>query len=113
MPTQPSKCPGLFDKACLTAPSSYVHQANPKPATNNGMQVRKMSFDPMAAAVDWLDAYHAGESMRLYADDAVIHCACEGMKTITGKEGMRAWVQRIREYPRPIWTTSIRQIVEQ
>ncbi|MBR0742314.1 nuclear transport factor 2 family protein [Bradyrhizobium japonicum] len=62
-----------------------------------------MSFDPMAAAIDWLDAYRAGDIdaiLRMYADDAVVHCGCGGTKTITGKEGLRAyWVDRLREYP--------------
>ena len=62
-----------------------------------------MSFDPMAAAVDWLDAYRAGDLetiLGMYADDAVVHCSCGGMKTISGKEGLRAyWVNRLKEYP--------------
>ncbi|MEK9279868.1 nuclear transport factor 2 family protein [Bradyrhizobium sp. ISRA442] len=62
-----------------------------------------MSFDPMAAAVNWLDAYRAGDVdalLEMYADDAVVHCGCGGIKTITGKEGLRAyWVKRLREYP--------------
>ena len=38
-----------------------------------------MSFDPMAAAVDWLDAYRAGDIealLAMYADGAFIHCGC-------------------------------------
>jgi ketosteroid isomerase-like protein len=34
-----------------------------------------MSFDPMAAAVDWLDAYRAGDIdaiLQMHAGDAVI-----------------------------------------
>lgn len=62
-----------------------------------------MSFDPMAAAVDWLDAYRAGNLdaiLKMYADDAVVHCGCNGAKTIAGKEGLRAyWVERLRECP--------------
>jgi hypothetical protein len=62
-----------------------------------------MSFDPMAAAIDWLDAYRAGDiegSLRMYADDAVVRCGCGGTKTITGKERLRAyWLERLREYP--------------
>jgi hypothetical protein len=62
-----------------------------------------MSFDPMAAAVDWLDAYRAGDTeviLKMYADDAVVHCGCGGAKTITGIEGLRAyWVERLRDYP--------------
>ncbi|MCJ9705310.1 MULTISPECIES: nuclear transport factor 2 family protein [unclassified Bradyrhizobium] len=62
-----------------------------------------MSFDPMAAAVDWLDAYRAGDIdtvLGMYADDAVIHCACGGMKTSSGKDGRRAyWRDRLTRYP--------------
>ncbi|APG09684.1 ketosteroid isomerase [Bradyrhizobium japonicum] len=62
-----------------------------------------MSFDPMAAAIDWLDAYRAGDIdaiLKMYADDAVVHCGCGGTKTITGKDGLRAyWFDRLRKYP--------------
>jgi len=62
-----------------------------------------MSFDPMAAAIDWLGAYRVGDiegSLRMYADDAVVRCDCGGTKTITGKERLRAyWLERLREYP--------------
>jgi hypothetical protein len=62
-----------------------------------------MSFDPMASAVDWLDAYRAGDIdsiLEMYADDAVINCGCGGLKTITGAEAIRAyWVARLRDYP--------------
>lgn len=62
-----------------------------------------MSFDPMAAAIDWLDAYRAGDLdaiLKMHADDAVIHCGCGTMKTISGEETLRAyWVERLQEYP--------------
>jgi ketosteroid isomerase-like protein len=62
-----------------------------------------MSFDPMAVAVDWLDAYRAGDIdaiLELYAEDAVVHCGCAGGQTITGREALRAyWVDRLRKYP--------------
>ncbi|QQO23173.1 nuclear transport factor 2 family protein [Bradyrhizobium diazoefficiens] len=62
-----------------------------------------MSFDPMAIAVDWLDAYRAGDIeaiLELHAEDAVVHCGCSGVRTITGREALRAyWVDRLREYP--------------
>ncbi|MBR0704943.1 MULTISPECIES: nuclear transport factor 2 family protein [Bradyrhizobium] len=62
-----------------------------------------MSFDPMGVAVDWLDAYRAGDIeaiLDMYADDAVVHCGCGCVKTITGREALRAyWVDRLREYP--------------
>jgi ketosteroid isomerase-like protein len=36
-----------------------------------------MTFDAMAAAVDWLHTYRAGDTesiLEFYADDAVIEC---------------------------------------
>lgn len=62
-----------------------------------------MSLDPMAAAVDWLDAYRKGDVeaiLQMYSDDAVIVCGCGSMKTIAGTEGRRAyWVNQMAEYP--------------
>lgn len=62
-----------------------------------------MSFDPMAAAIDWLDAYRAGDIdtvLGMYADDAVIHCGCGGMKTSSNKDGRLAyWLDRLAKYP--------------
>jgi ketosteroid isomerase-like protein len=62
-----------------------------------------MTFDAMAAAVDWLDAYRAGDIdaiLKMFADDAVVECHCGGMATITGKEGLRAyWERRLKDYP--------------
>lgn len=62
-----------------------------------------MSFDPMAAAVDWLDAYRAGDLdsvLGMYADDAVIQCGCGGLKTSSGLESLRAyWRDRLANYP--------------
>jgi hypothetical protein len=61
-----------------------------------------MTFDPMAVAVDWLDAYRAadlGAMLNMYADDAVTDCACDGM-TVTGMKDLRAyWERRFRDYP--------------
>lgn len=62
-----------------------------------------VSFDPMAVAVDWLDAYRAGDIetiLELHADDAVVHCGCSGVQTITGREALRAyWIEHLRKYP--------------
>ncbi|MET3966731.1 nuclear transport factor 2 family protein [Bradyrhizobium sp. S3.2.12] len=61
-----------------------------------------MAFDPMAAAVDWLDAYRAGDFetiLQMYADDAVTECGCDNV-TIGGRESLRSyWVRRLKEYP--------------
>ena len=73
-----------------------------------------MSFDPMAAAIDWLDAYRAGDiegSLRMYADDAVVRCGCGGTKTITGKERLRAyWLDGFGNILRSISTIFSRQM---
>ncbi len=57
----------------------------------------------MGVAVDWLDAYRAGDLetiMELHADDAVVHCGCSGGQTITGREALRAyWIDRLRNFP--------------
>ncbi|MFK4507203.1 hypothetical protein ABIF81_002381 [Bradyrhizobium daqingense] len=61
-----------------------------------------MSFDAMAAAVDWLDAYRARDVdaiLQMYTEGAVIVGGCGGMKTITGPKGRRTyWVRRLAEY---------------
>lgn len=62
-----------------------------------------MAFDPIAAAVDWLDAYRAGDIesiLEMYADDAIVHCGCGGMKTIAGRDALRAyWIERLKSHP--------------
>ncbi len=62
-----------------------------------------MSFDPMAAAVAWFDAYRAGDIetiLAMYAEDAVVHCSCEGIKIITSTDSLRAyWDDRLRKRP--------------
>jgi hypothetical protein len=62
-----------------------------------------MTFDAMAVAVDWLDAYRAEDIdaiVKMYSEDAVIECGCGGETTIVGRNGLQAyWMQRLREYP--------------
>jgi hypothetical protein len=62
-----------------------------------------MSFDPMAAAVDWLEAYRVGDIdaiVEMHADDAVVHCGCGCIRIITEKEALRAYfVKLLQEYP--------------
>ena len=57
-----------------------------------------MSFDPMATAIDWLDAYRASDlefMLAMFADDAVVQCGCCAGTTVSGKESFRAyWAQR-------------------
>ena len=60
-------------------------------------------FDPMAVAVDWLDAYRAArinQIVGMHSPDAVIECACGGRKIIYGHEGIAAyWRDRFIEWP--------------
>lgn len=60
-----------------------------------------MSFDPMAAAIDWLDAFRAGDLefvVQMFADEAVIQCGCRSTPSIADKGGLRAfWEQRLHD----------------
>ena len=50
--------------------------------------------DPMAVAVDWLDAYRAArinQMVGMYSRDAVIECACGERKIIHGQEEIAAY----------------------
>ena len=64
---------------------------------------RMRSVDPMAIAVDWLDAYRAArinQIVGMYSPDAVVECACGGRKVIYGQEGIAAyWRHRFIETP--------------
>ena len=60
------------------------------------------SFDPMAAAIDWLDAYRAASSsiVDLYADGAALECACTRQAIIFGREAIAEyWRQHFMEQP--------------
>ena len=61
-----------------------------------------MSFDALAAAVDWLDAYRSRDVdkiLAMYAEDALTECRCDGL-TVTGRQGLAAyWQRRVREFP--------------
>ena len=48
------------------------------------------SFDPMAVAIDWLDAYRDVDLsiVDLYSADAVLECGCNGETLITGKAAL-------------------------
>jgi hypothetical protein len=50
------------------------------------------TLDPMAAAIDWLDAYRAAtlSIVHWYAPDASLRCGCNGETTVIG----RYWRQR-------------------
>ena len=61
------------------------------------------AVDPMAVAVDWLDAYRAGrinQIVSMHSPNAVIECACGGRKIIHGFEGITAyWRHRLLQTP--------------
>ena len=60
------------------------------------------SFDPMAAAIDWLDANRANELsiVDLYAPSASLACGCNGQATVTGRTALAEyWRQRFAEKP--------------
>ncbi len=61
-----------------------------------------MSFDSMALAVDWLDAYR-GKSLdliELYQADAVLGCACGTAKMVLGTTAIAEyWRDRFKEEP--------------
>ena len=59
--------------------------------------------DPMAVAVDWLDAYRArriSQMVGMHSPSAVIECCCGDRKIIHGQEGIAAyWRHRFIEMP--------------
>jgi hypothetical protein len=60
------------------------------------------SFDPMAVAVDWLDAYRAASFsiVDLYANEAMLECKCGGRTTLAGQRALiEYWRQRFAETP--------------
>lgn len=60
------------------------------------------AFDPMAAAVDWLDAYRAKDPSidDLYTDDASVLCGCGGEKALSGSQERKAyWSARFVNEP--------------
>ncbi len=61
------------------------------------------SFDPMAVAIDWLEAYRAEDMealLDLYDEGASLECGCGGRKIVVGREAIRAyWQLRFSEKP--------------
>ena len=60
------------------------------------------SFDRMAAARDWLDAYRAASLsiVDLYSDTATLECDCGDEKLVTGREALvEYWRLRFTEKP--------------
>ena len=63
------------------------------------------AYDPMAVAVDWLNAYRAArldQMVGMYSPDAVIDCACGGDLAIYREDGIASfWQRRFIESPAP------------
>lgn len=60
------------------------------------------SFDPMAAAIDWLDAYRAASLsiVDFYAPNGALECSCGGEKVLYGRAAHESyWRQRFKEMP--------------
>jgi hypothetical protein len=60
------------------------------------------TFDPMAAVIDWLDAYRAGSLSIVdsYTSDAVLECRCSGMEAVRGRDAItNYWARRFAERP--------------
>jgi SnoaL-like protein len=60
------------------------------------------SFDPMAAAIDWLDAYREANLsiVELYSADAVVECGCDGDLLVTSRTALiEYWRKRFAENP--------------
>jgi len=62
------------------------------------MPISRAEFDPIAIAVDWLDAGKLGDLdglLDLYDERATLECACEGV-TLTGREALSAyWASKL------------------
>ena len=57
------------------------------------MPISDDGFDPIAVAVDWLDAGKLGDLdglLNLYDERATLECDCEGV-TLTGREALSAY----------------------
>jgi hypothetical protein len=60
------------------------------------------TFDPMAVAIDWLDAYRAGSLSILdfYAPNAAVECGCSAIKVRLGQAAITEyWIERFAEKP--------------
>ena len=62
------------------------------------MSISRVEFDPIAVAVDWLDAGKLGDLdglLDLYDERATLECDCEGV-VLTGRKALSAyWVPKL------------------
>lgn len=63
------------------------------------------TFDPVAVAIGWLEAYRAEDLdalLYLYDERASLECGCGGQKIIEGRQAIRTyWQLRFSEEPAP------------
>ena len=60
------------------------------------------TFDPIAVAIDWLDAYRAASIVivDLYADEAALRCGCDKSMELHGRAAITEyWRQNFVEKP--------------
>jgi hypothetical protein len=60
------------------------------------------TFDPMAAGLDWLDAYRAASLtiVGMYSKNAFLECGCGGQTVLIGHTAIAEyWYQRFTEKP--------------
>jgi hypothetical protein len=60
------------------------------------------TFDPMAAAIDWFDAYRAGSFsiVDVYAPTAELECGCGGLKIARGQAAISEnWREQFAKGP--------------
>jgi hypothetical protein len=85
-----------------TVQNLFIGSSVPPPAVQWHVGEDMASFDPMAAAIDWLDAYRAAtlSIVDMYAADASIECGCSGATVLYGRASIAAyWRQRFVEKP--------------
>jgi SnoaL-like protein len=93
-----------FSERLLLSHSAVVHAHHP--IRNAGqIPVDEMTtpYDPMAVAVDWLDAYRKADVdllLGFYGENAVHECECDGHTVLVGTAAIREyWRQRVKEKP--------------
>jgi hypothetical protein len=58
------------------------------------MPISRDESDPIATVVDWLDACRSrriSALLDLYDDAATLECACDGVKSLTGRAALEAY----------------------
>jgi hypothetical protein len=58
------------------------------------MSISRDESDPIATVVDWLDACRGGRMgalLDLYDEAATLECACDGIKSLTGRAALEAY----------------------